>query len=147
MTLYGNIDLGQHWSRKWLVAWRHQAITWTSADIISDVLGHLPESNFKPTLPATFLFDKLKFENQMFRIADTYPMGQWVKPTFPTLDLRTHNHNGFHIVWLIRSPDQETTEWVTVAIFPTSGDVLSRSSRHNHTWPWVQGRCDRRAYG
>ena len=28
MTTYGGIDLGQHW----LVAWQHQAITWTNVD-------------------------------------------------------------------------------------------------------------------
>ena len=27
---YGEIDLGQHWLRWWLVAWQHQAITWTN---------------------------------------------------------------------------------------------------------------------
>ena len=27
-----NIDLGQNWLRKWLVAWWHQAINWTNAD-------------------------------------------------------------------------------------------------------------------
>ena len=30
---YGDIDLGQHWFRQWLVAWRHQAITWTNVDV------------------------------------------------------------------------------------------------------------------
>ena len=29
------IDLGQHWFRQWLGAWRHQAITWTNSDLIS----------------------------------------------------------------------------------------------------------------
>ena len=29
---YGDRDLGQHWLRWWLVAWRHQAITWTNVD-------------------------------------------------------------------------------------------------------------------
>ena len=32
---YVNRDLGQHWLRKWLVAWRHQAITWTNIDLSS----------------------------------------------------------------------------------------------------------------
>ena len=32
MTPYSDIDLDQHWLRKWLVAWRYQAITWTNAD-------------------------------------------------------------------------------------------------------------------
>ena len=33
---YGDRDLGQHWFRKWLVAWRHQAITWTNIDVTSE---------------------------------------------------------------------------------------------------------------
>ena len=32
-TPYGDIELGQHWLRQWLVAWRHQAITWTNVDL------------------------------------------------------------------------------------------------------------------
>ena len=35
MTPYGDSDLGQHWLRQWLVAWRHQAITWTNVDLSS----------------------------------------------------------------------------------------------------------------
>ena len=32
VTPFGDIDLGQHWLMQWLVAWRHQAITWTNVD-------------------------------------------------------------------------------------------------------------------
>ena len=32
---YGGIDLGPHWLRWWLVAWRYQAITWTNVDLSS----------------------------------------------------------------------------------------------------------------
>ena len=32
---YGNLDLGQHWFRQWLVAWRHQAITWANVHLSS----------------------------------------------------------------------------------------------------------------
>ena len=32
VTLYGVINLGQHWLGYWLVAWRHQAIIWTNVD-------------------------------------------------------------------------------------------------------------------
>ena len=32
VTPYGNRILGQHWLRYWLVAWQHQAITWTNID-------------------------------------------------------------------------------------------------------------------
>ena len=35
MTPYGDINLGQHRLRQWLVAWRHQAITWTNVDLSS----------------------------------------------------------------------------------------------------------------
>ena len=33
VTPYGEIHLGQHWFRQWLVAWRHQAIAWTNVDL------------------------------------------------------------------------------------------------------------------
>ena len=35
VTPYGSRDLGQHWLRQWLGAWRHQAITWTNVDLSS----------------------------------------------------------------------------------------------------------------
>ena len=35
VTPYGGRDLDQHWFRYWLVAWRHQAITWTNVDLSS----------------------------------------------------------------------------------------------------------------
>ena len=35
VMLYGDIDLGQHWFRQWLVAWWHQAIAWTNDDLSS----------------------------------------------------------------------------------------------------------------
>ena len=35
VTPHDDRDLGQHWLRLWLVAWRHQAITWTNADLSS----------------------------------------------------------------------------------------------------------------
>ena len=35
MTPYGDRYRGQHWLRLWLVAWRHQAITWTNVDVPS----------------------------------------------------------------------------------------------------------------
>ena len=35
MTPFDDIDMGQHWIRWWLVAWQHQAITWTNVDLSS----------------------------------------------------------------------------------------------------------------
>ena len=34
---YGDLGLGQHRLREWLVAWWHQAITWTNTDQYSDI--------------------------------------------------------------------------------------------------------------
>ena len=33
VTPFDDIDLGQYWRRLWLVAWRHQSITWTNVDL------------------------------------------------------------------------------------------------------------------
>ena len=35
VTSYGDIDLGQHSLKWWLVTWRHQAITWTGVGYIT----------------------------------------------------------------------------------------------------------------
>ena len=40
------IDLGQHWLRWWLGAWRHQAINWTSIDLSSVESSDIYLSNF-----------------------------------------------------------------------------------------------------
>ena len=37
LTPYGYICRGQHWLRSWLVAWQHQAITWTDVDLSSSI--------------------------------------------------------------------------------------------------------------
>ena len=37
VTSYGYSDRGQHLLRQWLVAWRHQAITWTNVDLSGNV--------------------------------------------------------------------------------------------------------------
>ena len=35
VTPYGDTELDRCWLRKWLVAWRHQPITWTNVDLSS----------------------------------------------------------------------------------------------------------------
>ena len=65
VTPYGDRDLGQHWLRQWLVAWRHQAITWIIADLSSVRLNDIhhraisqgmPQpSNTKACLKITYL--------------------------------------------------------------------------------------------
>ena len=48
VTPYGDTDLGQLWLRYWLVAWWHQAITWTNVDLSS--LGS-SDFHLRATLP------------------------------------------------------------------------------------------------
>ena len=54
VTPYGNISMGQHWFRLWLVAWRQQAISWTNIVLSSarsnDV--HLMAISKQITLPS-----------------------------------------------------------------------------------------------
>ena len=78
MTPYGDMDLGQHWLRLWLVAWRHQAITWTSVDLSSVMFcGIHPRAlsykDFKIPINKT----RLKIEN--FKITSKSHRGQWVQ--------------------------------------------------------------------
>ena len=46
---YSDTDLCEHWSRLLLVAWWHQAITWTNVDLnvdINGILSHSPQTKF-----------------------------------------------------------------------------------------------------
>ena len=54
---YGNIDLGHHWFRKWLVTWQHQAITLTNVDLSSSVLCgiHQGPMSYNTTLSSLVL--------------------------------------------------------------------------------------------
>ena len=44
VTPNGDKDLDQHWLRQWLAAWRHQAITWTNADVSSMEFCSIPQT-------------------------------------------------------------------------------------------------------
>ena len=64
VTPYGDRDLGQHWLRQWLVAWRHQAITWTNVDLSSVSLTDVDlraSSQETPQPSITEIICKLKY--------------------------------------------------------------------------------------
>ena len=73
VTPYGDRDLGQLWLRQWLVAWRHQAITWTNVDLSSVMsLGiHLRELSLNDV--------KIPINKTRLKMASRSPRGQWVK--------------------------------------------------------------------
>ena len=72
VTPYGDRDLGQHWLRWWLVAWPHQAITWTIVDLSSVRVIHLRASSQEIPQPS---ITEIIWKMNSFK----FPRGQWVK--------------------------------------------------------------------
>ena len=67
-------DRVQYWRRWWLLAWRHQAITWTNVDL-SSVRScgiHLRALSKDLKIPNTKTRSKITF------LRSTFPKGQWV---------------------------------------------------------------------
>ena len=79
MMPYGDIDLSQYWLLQWLIAWWHQAITWTNGDISSvRYFGiHLRAIS---RWVGKVQFCKLTLDIIFFKI--TAPRGQWVDLTY-----------------------------------------------------------------
>ena len=91
VTPYGDIDLGQHRLRQWLVPRQHHAITWTNFDF--SLVRYSPKGNFTVNVQATFLYDE--FENSLLEIIVQSLSCQWVK-TF----LVQHCGQCINAVWL-----------------------------------------------
>ena len=53
-----------------MVAWLHQAIAWTKADLISEIMWHLPMINI--TGSAQDFNSQNEFEKYIFKITSTY---------------------------------------------------------------------------
>ena len=75
VTPFGVRYLSQHWFRWWLVAWRHQSITWPNVDLSSvksrDI--HLrANSRSTPQLSTT----EINVENYLSKISFKSPRGQ-----------------------------------------------------------------------
>ena len=68
MTLNSHIDLGQHWPKYWLVAWRHYQ-GWL---LISEVLRYSAKYNFEAS--AQFINACDEFEKYTFRIIPQGPL-------------------------------------------------------------------------
>ena len=72
-----DIELGQHWLRKWLVAYRHQAITWTNVRLtISLVQCHSTEGNF--TRDTSAIIHKNEPGNYLSKLSLKSLRGQWL---------------------------------------------------------------------
>ena len=79
---YGKMNMGRHWLRQWLVAWRHQVITWTNVDF--HMWGSLTGIRLRAIserVPKLLLF--MMCENCSFLIYRHILMRQWVNCICP----------------------------------------------------------------
>ena len=103
----GDIDLGQHWLRYWLGAWRHWANTWTNVNLPSmKPVGIITEGYFTETV--LDINDYKAFENRIFENTAKSPKDQWVNVINQATTLLTrvvvstrnggrHNPEGFKL--------------------------------------------------
>ena len=87
VTPYGDRDLGQHWLRLWLVACRHQAITWTNVDWSSVKSIGIHIRAFSQELPQPSITKICLKEKSVSKISSKFPRVQWVN----SLPLRDFN--------------------------------------------------------
>ena len=67
----------QHWLRQWLVAWRHQAITWTNVDFSLVRLPGIHLRTISQWVPKLLILYN-EFDSYDPEITATSPRGQWV---------------------------------------------------------------------
>ena len=98
---YGGTDLCQHWFRQWLVAWQHQAITWTNIDLSSmSSLGFcdiLTLHQFRRNLSRLW-FLKLVWKIDTYKITSTSLRGQGDSTLRQRQDVRDFTDNIFNYI-------------------------------------------------
>ena len=82
VTPYGDRDLGQHWLRCWLVAWWHQAITWTTVDWSSVKSSDIHIRAISQEMPQPSV-TKICLKITFLKFHSNFPGGQWVFRTHP----------------------------------------------------------------
>ena len=76
---YGDRDLGQHWLRQWLDAWRHHAITWTNVDLWSVRCCGIHQIAISQENTKIFIVE-MSLKIYWFETVVKFPRGQWVNP-------------------------------------------------------------------
>ena len=76
MMPYGDIDLGQHLTRKCPFWWWHQSVTWNSIDDLTSKVFSLDDIQHK-TISHIFNLQYV-FGDNIFKILDTSNRAQWV---------------------------------------------------------------------
>ena len=76
VTPYGDIDLGQHWFRQWLVAWRTKPLSEPVLNLHYWGTVAFTREQFHDS-PSYYLCNT--FEIYSFKITASSPRGQWVK--------------------------------------------------------------------
>ena len=90
MTPYVDRDLGQLWLRQWLVAWRHQAITWTNVDL-STLRSYAIH-------PRALSWEDLKLHTNKIRMKFEFLKSH---PALPGSNELTHWSCVIHMNWII----------------------------------------------
>ena len=75
---YYNIDLGQQWLMKWLVAIMHQAITWTNVNLSLKAFWGIYMRAVSQEL-MKILIHEIKFENYPTKCTATSPRAKKLK--------------------------------------------------------------------
>ena len=97
LTPFGDINMGQNWLSKGLVAWRHQAITWTNVDLSSVRSSGIHLSAISWEIPARPQFTKIS-------LTITYLKLNWNLPRANELTYRHKAALNFHFWELNRIP-------------------------------------------
>ena len=103
---YGNIDLNQHWLRKWFVVWRHLSITWTKVDYsMVRYCGIHLRAFSQWMLKLLILFCMMSLKTVLLKTTFASPSGQWVSSLWPS-----------DIIWCLTAPSHYLNQcWLIIS--------------------------------
>ena len=113
LTPYGDIELGQHWLRQWLVAWRHHAITWANVDLSR--FNNILHETLQPSITKiSSQFLVLKFNSNLpgaNELKEGYLKLRFANCRTFCLDLNVFPSRTEVKFWLLSTRPVKTTTW------------------------------------
>ena len=97
-SMASDLLVGQRWSRQWLVAYCHQAITWTNGDLSSARSSDIHSRTVSQEIPQSSI-NKISLKINYLRFGHISPRGQWVN-SFSSWKIceRVHKYWSFNVV-------------------------------------------------
>ena len=119
VTLFGDIDFGQHWLRWWLVAWRIQSITRANTDLSSVRSSDIHLRAISPEIPQTSAlkiiskFVHLKFPSHYNNLIMGVMASQITSLTvvYSTVYSRRRSKKTSKLRWPVNSPHKGPVTW------------------------------------